>query len=331
MHLAKTLARPAFTLVELLVVVAILIVLAMLATVTISSTFNYVTEVRARNEIEQLADACEAFKLQYGRYPPSHVHLREKGNYEEPAVGGGPVREYLASKAELEAIFRGIDLDLYARSGGQAWHDWNGNGVADDGYWLDGEQCLVFFLGGLFERDPQTGAYHLTGFCPDKTRPAVRTPGKPRSGPFFEFDSRRLVSLEKWGRGREPANQKSLAFPVYLDPWGVPYAYFRAGPPNDPPIYRNTSHLYLFVMNHAVNDDPAGMLFTPYWREPGPPGQDRIWHMPSKFQIISAGKDKKFGGGGRWPFRASDPVGITTPYDHDNLTNFAERRLGVGH
>jgi hypothetical protein len=132
--------------------------------------------------------------------------------------------------------------------------------------------------------------------------------------------------------GREPANQKSAAFPVYLDPWGTPYAYFRAGPPNDPPIYRNHCRV-LMNMNHAIFDDPGGTHFSPYCQEwlPGPPGQNWIWHMPNKFQIISAGKNKKFGGGRRWPFRASDPVGITTPYDHDNLTNFAERRLGVGH
>jgi hypothetical protein len=99
----------------------------------------------------------------------------------------------------LQALFPGIDLELYARSGGQSWHDWNGNGVADDPYGLGGDECLVFFLGGLFERDPRTGAYHLTGFCPDKSRPTIRTQGKPRSGPFFEFDSRRLMSREKWG------------------------------------------------------------------------------------------------------------------------------------
>ena len=35
------------------------------------------------------------------------------------------------------------------------WYDFNGNGVLDPPYILQGDECLVFFLGGVPFQDPR--------------------------------------------------------------------------------------------------------------------------------------------------------------------------------
>jgi general secretion pathway protein G len=214
--------RPGFTLVEVLVVVAILTVLGMLLTVTVTGTMNYVSEARTRVEIGQLEDACEAFKLKYGHYPASKIRLRERGGYGFPNSTTAVSDELdNFSREYLTALFPEIDLELYTRSGGLSWPDWNANGVADPPIVLEGDECLVFFLGGIPQRDPASGLIKLTGFAPDKSRPWLLTTGsQSRVGPFFEFKADRLA----WP---SPARSVPNAFPVYHDPYGTPYAYFR--------------------------------------------------------------------------------------------------------
>ncbi len=50
-----------------------------------------------------------------------------------------------------------------------------------------------------------------------------------------------------------------------------------------------------------------------------------IFQGQNRFQIVSAGFDRKIGKGGLWPLRFPDQT-----EDRDNLTNFAEWRLETG-
>ncbi len=205
--------RGAFTLIELLVMIAILLVLMALVTASTTRVLRSATEARARDEIGRLADAVEAFKMRYHRYPPSKIRLRELGGYDFPVTISGlrdPLDEFSAEY--LRALFTNINLD--------AGHDWNGDGQIGGVIDLEGDECLVYFLGGLPQR-AASGEVLLTGFNPDKANPTKPTPPSvKREGPFFEFKASRLA----W-----PAAErvKPNVMPVYRDPFGTPYVYYR--------------------------------------------------------------------------------------------------------
>ena len=64
-----------------------------------------------------------------------------------------------------------------ANSNGTYWYDFNGNGVQDAAYILQGHECLVFFLGGIPLPnpiplvDPTSATFGVTGFGTDPTNP----------------------------------------------------------------------------------------------------------------------------------------------------------------
>ncbi|MCS6977775.1 MAG: prepilin-type N-terminal cleavage/methylation domain-containing protein, partial [Gemmatales bacterium] len=64
-------ARPAFTLLELMVVIAIVVLLAGMLLSAVTKVLIYADEVRTVSEIGQLSQALEAFRLEFGLYPPS--------------------------------------------------------------------------------------------------------------------------------------------------------------------------------------------------------------------------------------------------------------------
>src|SRR5439155_10082102 len=90
--------------------------------------------------------------------------------------------------------------------------DWNGNGKADEPVILEGDQCLVFFLGGI----PMQGATAWCfGFSTDPRDPSravsIPMPAFPapnnvyqaqangRKGPFFPFPRDRLIKRDNLG------------------------------------------------------------------------------------------------------------------------------------
>jgi prepilin-type N-terminal cleavage/methylation domain-containing protein len=261
--------RRGVTMIELLVVIAIILIIMAILFPLIFRTMEAVREARTALEIKQLDQACETFKMTFGRYPPGRIMLCETMEGYRQAIiehrcqtwyqERQPDRDALAwlamdSMEYLKSIFPGIDLN--------AGHDWNGDGVIDDRqYFLQGDDCLTFFLGGmrygLGAVDPhgsnRTGGL---GFNTDKTNPTKRTTSE-RLGPFFEFDSSRIsyetrTNLTVWNGnfpGDDPdeflvepdwsvgsstglyprAGESSLRFfPHYRDQWNRPYYYFAA-------------------------------------------------------------------------------------------------------
>lgn len=345
--------RPAFTLIELLVVIAIIGILAGLTTVAIGKIMNFMDEVRVVNEINQLAQGCENFKLRYGRYPPSRIILKEKGNYISADAGEAFSAQY------LQAIFTNIDLNLWTTSGNKEWHDWNGDGKLDDTpFDLQGDECLVYFLGGIPYRDP-TGVIGLGGFCRDKAKPAIRT----NTESSYEFQAARLVigyQVNLIRYAKTPSEKRFMIarnnqFPVYVDHYGAPFAYFAprgGGATNsyacryfNPPTYDLPSDC------SALCDAPAAMSeprFVPYWESVNAPPSAPFptylfrFYAAEKFQIISAGRDKDFGVGGQYTPRGSTtlPISPVPPFppplvvnrinEQDNVGNFGEGRLGTG-
>ena len=74
--------RAGFTLVELVIVIAIIGILAALITPAVMRAFGSARDAKVKVEITQLASAIAAFKATYGMDPPSRIVL-----FEAPADG----------------------------------------------------------------------------------------------------------------------------------------------------------------------------------------------------------------------------------------------------
>jgi hypothetical protein len=170
---------------------------------------------------------------------------------------------------------------------------WNGGTVAAaDPLVLEGQQCLVFYLGGI----PSTagGQNQCLGFSDNPTDPTGATVSK-RIGPFYQFDPTRLSLSSTNG------------FFSYLDPYakgttGQPYAFFGTG--TNANSYNSTS-------------DCPSLGISPYY-------QGTQYFNPKTWQIISAGPDRNFGAGGALWTPSGGTSDIPT---RDNLTNFSRTAL----
>jgi prepilin-type N-terminal cleavage/methylation domain-containing protein len=244
-----------FTLIELLVVIAIIAVLVGLTTGVVQKLRNKGPEVLARTEIAQLETALTACRADFGLDTvPSRLVLREDGKYNDAT--GPHAAEYPKTIELLQKMF-GRSFNVFGR------YDWNGSGAIESGEQvLEGQHCLVFFLGGI--PTGPGGTDGCTGFSTNKADPTA--PGGARRGPYFaDFKPNRL---------KRDANR----FFVYLDPWqGQPYAYFSA--------------------TRAGNDytpDCPSLGVSPYF------DLSRRFLNPNGSQILAAGADKQFGPGGKW-------------------------------
>ena len=197
--------RSGFTLVELLVVFAIILVILALSFALVQRSMWALEDAKASREIKLLDQACEQFKATFGKYPPGRIMLCEdmrgyqyairdkicQGYYQTDPVHAHALYLLASMSMEyLQSIFPGIDLN--------AGHDWNGDGIIDDRqYIISGHETMPLFLGGM-RYGPgaiDTAGSNRTpgmGWNTDKTNPTKRT-SSTRLGPFFEFDPARIV------------------------------------------------------------------------------------------------------------------------------------------
>jgi prepilin-type N-terminal cleavage/methylation domain-containing protein len=284
--------RAGFTLIELLVVMAIIAILVSLTAAAVMKFFSKGDETRRRSDISQMQAALAQAKADFGLADqfPSLLVLDETGAYTPPmGANAATIKLYAESQLFLMKLFKmNSPSDLVNQ-------DWNANGVIDPNpVTLSGDQCLVFFLGGIIYGSPTAGPQ---GFCTLSRKPAPLGGGGPRSTPFA-FDVKRL-------------SQGSNGYYSYLDPYGTPYAYFSS---------------YKGVVPNSYNrygvSDCANLGVAPYIKTSSPLS---YWNDKS-FQIISAGPDKMFGPGGV-VWGPNNPAGSPGA---DDMTNFAEAVLGSG-
>jgi len=306
--------RSAFTLVEMVVVLLIIAILVSLTWSVVMNVNVKVTEAQTRTEISELAVALQAFMSDYGLSdpPPSKLILNETSPLSTP------------SAPFLQKVF-GKNLGY-----GQAFVDWNGDGSPNGPWILGGEQCLVFYLGGI----PNTAAVAKglppapQGFSTNNINPALIPPGTKTKGPYFQFVSSRLV----------PA---SGGFFYYEDPWQaktghMPYVYFSSNGNNNGYNYTDC--------NTIVFTDALGLHNPlPYWTAQSPvaPFLPTAYTNSNTFQIISAGKDGKFGYTPTPPSPFPPPVGLlfgnwwsptsgAVGTGADDQANFSSTLLGQG-
>ena len=69
--------RSAFTVVELLVVITVIAILTAILVPVVGSAYKRANEFAIQNEMSQLDQAIEQFKIKYGFYPPSFISITQ--------------------------------------------------------------------------------------------------------------------------------------------------------------------------------------------------------------------------------------------------------------
>jgi prepilin-type N-terminal cleavage/methylation domain-containing protein len=292
--------RTAFTLVELLVVMAILAILVSLLVAAVFKYLELAPQTQTVNDIRQLSVAIESFKTKYNIYPPSSIYLSN-------SLSDYTANGQTASLSYLSAIWPRLNWNSVPPI------DWSGGqgGIPAGGIILEGDQCLVFFLNG-------PGGVNGNGWSVNPTNPTLVT--GPRVGPFFEFPLTRL------GTYAHPSTSQSAAvsamFPSFFDPYatpsigkGQPYAFFCSG--RSAGGYNPNK---LLPTSAIVGDCPS-LGLIPYLQT------NSRFYNNNTFQIISAGKNLLFGPGGVWP--NSTAAYATQGAGVDDLSNFSGDLLGV--
>jgi type II secretory pathway pseudopilin PulG len=259
----KTAGRGAFTLVELLVVLSIIILLVSLTAAAVLKFLVQGPTVTTRTEISQLETAIQNFLANRKvEHIPSRIRLCKKAN--------GYTLSNQLDKDSYQYLHR-----IFPQLDDATWNNginWNGSANANDNPIVDleGDQCLVFFLGGIPATNPNT----TQGFSTNPRNPADLTSTANRIGPFYEFKSNRLRDLRQNG------------YFSYLDGFGkMPYAYFST--------YKNRNGYNPYYAT-LKNSDCNALQVWPYAMSTNTPAR---YQKPDSYQIISAGNDGKFGPG----------------------------------
>lgn len=261
--------RAAFTLIELMVVMAILALMVTLLMSGVNRVRLAAKRTNVHTEIRELGQGITMFKQKHSvDYVPSRIVLRERLNYNFTDPVEMASHNWLREAWPHLAPQTVSNVSPFPAGTTPGTHgiDWNCDGqIADTAVTLEGDQCLVFFLGGINEGG------QLTGFSTNKRNPMDPTP--QRIGPFIQFQVDRLQP-----RGTAGA----AGFRSYIDPWKAqPYAYF-------------TSYGKSKGNNAYVAADCGTLGVVPY------SSGGKYMNMDG-FQIISAGEDKAFGNTGTLP------------------------------
>jgi prepilin-type N-terminal cleavage/methylation domain-containing protein len=321
----RTEGRAGFTLVELVVVIAIILALASLLLAAVFKALDVARDAKVKNDISQLSQAVQAFMTQYQvDYIPSRIRLYTAvtqksagGNYDTSLTGGVPTNQ-------LEYDSYNYLTRVWPRLAGQTVTNWSPDYPLSGGatfYDLEGEECLTFFLGGIPTVATSNGVPTCNGFATNPADPTSHVSNASATfvAPFYGFTADRLTL------------GPSQAFFVFADSYekGQPYLYFSSN--------RKTNG-YNRYYTQLAKSDCASYGVWPYAEGIGPPAH---YLNPSTFQIISAGRDGAFGPGTdlthspvpTWSAITAPDYGLAfTPPNkpfEDDVSNFHPNFLGV--
>ncbi len=291
------------------------------------------------------------------------MYLSENGDYSpatvsastSPSLGTGDIALSVLAQRSLVALRKFFPRVVLSTSGTSPavstsfFYDFNGNGTNDGAYILQGEQCLVFFLGGVPLYDAASQTYAMTGFGKDPTNPfsnnnpaATYMYNANRQPPFFEFATGRLFA-DPTDVGSTSLSTVISGMPAYYDSLGNSpptngltlnfFAYFNAYgsnayDPNDVnfPLEADATGNSPITLSFYAPSSISSASPNPYTSTTtvtynattntgGPPAV--TFQNPQTFQIISSGLDGLYGVGGQY---LSNTTTAGTPLPIDSTT-----------
>ncbi len=325
---SERLRRPGFTLVELLVVIAIIAILVSLTAAAVMKARLKGYEVQNRNNIQQLSTSIQGLVSKTGvDFIPSTIVLRNDLGYNLSNQTDA------ASFMYLKRLWPRLQLpNPSLPASATNFINWcpNDSGAAfNSAYVLQGDQCLVFFLGGI-QLTNASGVNACIGFSTNATNPVPMNlaqymgNGGQFTAPFFDFPVGQLVAVTSANE-----NLRSSKFYTFLDPYGSPYAYFssrgNAGGLNN--AYAADCSLLPVLNANGVLVSGANVI--PYQHIPAT-NQQTNFYNPQGFQIISAGYGSSFDTNGVWDYKTGNPFVAASVAGYYSLTNFSQFVLGAG-
>ena len=200
--------RSAFTLIELLIAIAIIALLAGLLLPAISKVRTFANRTTATSEMTQLAAACTKFQGDWGFYPPSSFTIPTNVNQPGYALLKS---KYSRWTPTTDAMGNIIGTSILANAGET----------------LCGNQCVVYFLRGPARAPWQAAATYadFSGWSHDGPYSPTTT-STSAMGPYYTFATGRLQLLNVPIAGTVFFYTGNL--PFFADPFGTPYACFSA-------------------------------------------------------------------------------------------------------
>jgi type II secretory pathway pseudopilin PulG len=321
--------------IELLIVVAIILILAALLSSAVFKVMGMRKTVQARTEMTQLSAAVDNFKRQFKvDYLPSRIKLCENCNlYYNPTTGQPATQLDVDSLQFLGRMFPRANFG-FVGAGVPNQYDWNGDGVVSPTPWiLEGDQCLVFFLGGIQVPQSAGAPFACLGFSTNPANPTAV--GGDRIKPLYDFSTSftRLAFLSHSAMDLSASGGPNYSAPFYsfLDPWGAPYLYFSS--------YKTTNGYNRYFGTAGVGGPAPAMSDCQSQNSPNGAwpyasfvGATQRYYREDSFQIISAGPDGKFGLGSFTAAWTPPTAGAFYPSGTagaDDLSNFYDHSLGT--
>lgn len=341
-----------FTLVEMLVVIAIIAVLAALLIPAVMMAIRAARNTAIALEIKQLDTAIEAYRLEKGDYPP---------NFRDPNIVRRHITKcYPRIDPTYFTLFMNAAFPPDGMTPPQANSALSGIPIIDE------SESLVFWL-SMTDTDPQypflsfpvpaTAGYYPPGTTYDNygnTLPTSARQASPKR--YYDFDQTRLVVTDN--RPSPPSIQALKSFQakfcgdtyyVYIDSrsYNIPVAVFAT-----PAAAATRTDLVQITAlsdtrnTFAVPGDVSGVGVRPYWSSPpalraGLPTNTPYRNIPAlkpanqtTFQIICAGQDADFGLDTSIDADVKIATGVLAGTnfnpsggDKDNITNFSNGRM----